>query len=200
MKPWYRAGMWVLVVAALLSLTWLAQRGRAIAGPALDPSAAGAQAAAVLVSLYSPGQAAALGDQFTIAVQISGLASPLSAFQFDLGYDPALIQPAGVTPGAFLSSTGRNILCPNPVYPTPSTMRLACVGAGEAPGPIGSGTLVLLKFTAMQVGTGQLTLSALQLPGGGTPPVPIPATMQGGQVTVVPAPGYIYLPLIFKAH
>ena len=202
MRPWHRAGIWLSIAMALLGLVWLTARSQAVAGPSLESAGASAEPAAVLVRVGPPDQTVAPGEQFAVAVEIAGLASPLSAFQFDLGYNPALVRPAGTSPGAFLSSTGRMIICPEPAYPNASTVRIACAGAGGASGPTGSGVLVTLTFVALDVGTSPLTLSALQLPGGGIPPMTIPATAQGGQVTIVPAPEgqSIYLPLILRAH
>jgi len=148
-------------------------------------------------------QTVRLGDTFDITVAISGLTTPLSAFQFDLGYDQDRIRFVGLTTGSFLASTGRMPICPQPAFPTAGSLRLACAVAGKEPGPIGSGVLLNITFTSVLTGTTQITLSSPQLAGPGLPPANIAATTEGGTVIIVPElqhEYYIHLPLIVKGR
>lgn len=162
--------------------------------PILSPNNAALQAGTATVSVQSPADPVELGEQFTVPINISDLTAPLSGFEFSLTYDPAVIAFDGAAVDPFLSSTGRQVQCPPPAFPSTNVVRIACAGAGEMGGPAGSGGLVTLTFTALSPGTSALDLSSILLPGSGVPPATIVATAQNGTAVVVPAPGADWTP------
>jgi hypothetical protein len=199
MKPWGRVGTLLLVIMGLVSILWLIAHSQATAEPAMQTMGAALQKSTHTTVAVQPSvQTVGRGERFTITVEIAGLDSPLSAFQFDLTYDPVVIDLAGIDDGRFLSTTGRNAVCPQPAHLAGGTLRFACAAAGEAAGPTGSGPLAILTFTALNRGTSTLTLSGLQLPGDGIPPAPIAATAEGGEVEVSVAMLPFYLPMVFR--
>src|ERR1017187_8890134 len=56
----------------------------------------------------------ALGQTFTLSVNISG-AADLYGYQFDLGFNPTVLQAISVTEGAFLGTGGPTIFLPGTI-------------------------------------------------------------------------------------
>lgn len=192
MKTWGLAGRLLLALVAVAGTIWLGSKEHSAAGSSLPE--------AVLVSVQPPTRTVEVGERFTTTVEIASLATPLTAFQFDLAYDPALIRPVGVAVGDFLRAPGRNLVCPPVAYPDVGVIRYACANTGEGVGRTGDGALAELTFTALISGTSPLALSGLQLAGPGVPAVAIAAEAQGGEVTVIPVStsAGIYLPLVMR--
>jgi len=150
--------------------------------------------------LVAPTTGAAIGGPFTVTLQIEGAGAPVSALQADVSYDPKIIEFQGLTPGAFLGSSGRQTLCP-PVAVAAGSVRLACASAGDGPGASGSGRLTVLHFVAVGSGVSDLTLGGAMLLDMGRPPLPFSLNLANGRVTVptptaTPAPAEIFLPVI----
>lgn len=125
-----------------------------------------------------------VGQVFTVTVDIAQMDTPLSAFQFDLGYDPTIVAYVGNTRGDFLPATGRSVVCPTPARIGAATVRLACASTGASPGATGAGTLSVLTFRAVGSGESDLTLGNIQLPDTGQPPTLVGSIPQNGHVTV----------------
>ncbi len=156
-----------------------------------------------ILSIQPTTQTVKPGETFSISVSVSGLTNPLTAYQLDLNYPQSSIRLIEVTPGGFLTSTGRTPVCPQPARMTSDTLRIACVTAGKGTGPTGSGSLIDLTFTAVLTGTAEINMSSLQLSGTGVPPISLEATAQGGTVIVsagLPDTRDIFLPVILKGH
>jgi hypothetical protein len=164
--------------------------------PAQADSVAGDQQA--VVSVLAPGDFVPSGSVFTVAIRAAHVIAPLSAFQFDLAYDPAVADLLYADAGPFLSATGREVVCPGLVEPAGGMARLACASTGQPRGATGEDTLAVLTFRAVGVGTSPLTLSNVQLPDDGRPPTLAPATLQNNVVTVESAGFKIFLPMIRK--
>jgi hypothetical protein len=143
-----------------------------------------------VLSVQPSSQMLLVGSYFTVTVQLSGLTSPLNAFQFDLNYDNTLVQPLNVVVNEqYLEGTGRTVVCPNPDQSTPTTIRVACASSGALAGPLADGALATITFWALDVGTTSLTLSEVLLPGEGAPPTLLTPTLQEGFVSVIPQAG-----------
>lgn len=214
MRTWRHVGVVLLAIVFLAGLLWLVRLGEVFAhsGSSKQLSASSesdlqpapvseSQVQPATVTVQPPTGSVLQGEHFTVAVKIAALATPLSAFQFDLSFDHLLLQSTGAEPGDFLISTGRSHICPKPSYPADDTIRFACATIGEAIGPTGDGNLAILNFTALDVGTSPLTISALQLPGPGVPPAQTPASLLGGEVTIISAgqsDNTLYLPVIMR--
>ncbi len=111
--------------------------------------------------------------------------SNLGAFQFDLTYDPAIVQVDSIALGEFPGSTGRNV---SPLGPRTDAGK-AVYGAfsfGDAAGPDGSGPLATVTLRAQAPGQTPLGLQNVQaIDVGGSH---IPVLTGGGTVTVTGSP------------
>jgi len=124
------------------------------------------------------------GDTIQITIEIHDVAN-LGAFQFDLTYDPAIVQVDNITLGDFPGSTGRSV---NPLGPKIQAGK-AVYGAfsfGDAAGPDGSGALATVTLKALAGGQTPLGLGNVQVIdiGGAR----IQASTQGAAVTVSGSP------------
>lgn len=118
----------------------------------VDPSTAGIQSVLDVQN----------GDSFFVDIVISGVESlsPLNAFQFNLGFDPAVLTAVSITDGGFLLE---------PVFPVAESIDN---GAGDVLfalvtlGPIGAsgdGILASLVFSASAAGASVLDLNTVLL-------------------------------------
>ncbi len=143
-----------------------------------------------VLSVQPSSQTVLAGSYFTVTIQLSDLSSTLSAFQSDLSFDPTRVQPVNIAVNEqYLAASGRAALCPNPIQPAPGIIRMACASSGEVDGPTADGVLGMVTFLAHEVGNSSLTLTNVYLPGAGVPPVLITASLQSGQVSVIPQAG-----------
>jgi hypothetical protein len=121
---------------------------------------------------------------FTLDVKIQNVTN-LGAFQFDLVFDPAVVQFQTFTEGAFLKSSGRTTIC-TPVFFPPNTETYGCVSNGAQAGPNGSGVLATVTFSPVAAGgPSALSLANGSLNDASIDALPIQATWQSGAVTVV---------------
>jgi general secretion pathway protein D len=139
-----------------------------------------------------------LGQPFAVTVDITGT-TDLYAYQFDLGYNPAILSLSTISEGNFLSAAGATFFIPGSID---NTAGLASATADSlltaVSGAAGSGTLVTFDFTAIGAGNSALTLSNLFLLDSSL--AAINGTTQNGSVTVgkvgVPEPSALVLLLI----
>jgi|SRR5208283_620377 len=111
-----------------------------------------------IVTVASPGLVT-LGNSFTVNITITG-AVDLYAFQFDLGFDPTLLQATSATEGAFLPSGGATFFIPGTIDNTAGIISAtADTLVGFVPGVNGNGDLVDIGFTTVGTGTSPLTLA-----------------------------------------
>jgi RHS repeat-associated protein len=135
------------------------------------------------VSVRPSAQAVAIGETFTVTVEAAGLTQGLSGFQFDLAYDPAVIDFVAADDTPFLGSTGRQVICPATVKQT-GRVRLACVSTGPTAGPTNSGDLIELSFYALADGASTLALEEVQLTDSARPPATMSVELHDGSVVV----------------
>ena len=146
------------------------------------------------VPIVSVGSATAgVGDFVTIPVSITD-AGELTSWQFDLAFDPTVVQGNAVTEGPFLSDFGNTFFVAGVIDNGTGLISLVAGGyAGLPPNPAGDGVLAEVQFQALASGTSQLVLSNVFLNlstegfeienaqitvTGPTPPaVPEPATL-----------------------
>jgi len=134
-----------------------------------------------------------VGEPLNVTVVITDV-TDLGAFQFDLKYDPALLQVTAVTLGDFLGSTERT-----------ASLQVLDIEGGktvfgytlrDGSGPDGHGVLANIELTAQRVGQGSLELENVKVTNTQLPVYAQILTAQGAEVMV---PGvYLYLPLIVK--
>jgi beta-glucosidase len=86
---------------------------------------------------------------FNVDVLIQG-AQNLGGFEFDLAFDPAVLEVQGATIGDLLGSTGRTVGALGPlVNGAAGTAASGAYSYGSPPGPNGNGKLVRLTIRAM---------------------------------------------------
>lgn len=170
-----------------------------------------AAVAVVAVTASRPAHAAAitapfvtvgLDDTFTIGIAITD-AVDLTAWQFDLAFDPTIVEATAVAEGPFLSSfspLGFTSFTPGVIDNASGLISLVAGSFNDLPpNPSGDGILATIEFHALAVGVSPLQFSSVFLNffhqgfdvsdgqitvvgpggggGGGETPVPEPATL-----------------------
>jgi len=123
-----------------------------------------ASAAGPTVRVEPPPGPVAPGSEFTTNVLIEN-AKDVTAFQFDLTYDPDVLEIKDMKLGPFLGSSGR---APQPLGPRLEPGRGVVGGftlGADKPGASGDGVLVIVTWKAKAAGTSQVSLSRLQVAG-----------------------------------
>jgi hypothetical protein len=136
---------------------------------------------ATLVWIDPPAQAVAPGASPAIDIRIDNVTG-LGSYEWQITYDPAVLNFVSVVDGPFLGSTGRSVFCLAPILDVGS-VRFGCVTAGVSPEPpSGSGVLSTVTFSAVAEGTSALNFkfASLSDPLGND----IPTGVQGGEVVV----------------
>jgi hypothetical protein len=161
----------------------------AVALGAVTPLGASSGETAALVSISPSNIVAVPGSPLLFAVVVENVTDKplhhpdepggLGAFEFTLPYDPLVMSFQNVTPGPFLSSSGRQVTCLPPLLDT-GIVRFGCVTEGNGPGASGGGTLATLQFAVFCPTAAELSFFSVNLaePFGKA----IPAEMQGGQL------------------
>ena len=133
-----------------------------------------------------------LNETFVVQVMIEA-AADLGGFQFDLTYDPSILQVQEAVVGDFLESTDRSAV---PVGPEVDNAEgWAAFGAasfGSGPGPSGAGVLATITCIARGGGSTVLHLQEVQVLDTALSVQPI--TAEDGRVTVMNAEGQIPAP------
>ena len=143
------------------------------------------------ISVQPATRAVSAGQTFTLSVQISG-ATDLYGYQFDLGFNPAVLAATSVTEGAFLATGGPTIFLPGTIDNVGGSITAnADILNGALSGVNGSGDLLDVTFRALTAGSSGVqifNLFALNSFGQG-----LTETIAGSTVTVsagsVPEPG-----------
>ncbi len=100
-------------------------------------------------------------DFFDVSVNINDI-TDLYAFQFDIGFDPTVLQAVGLTEGPFLANGGATFFFPGTIDNAAGTISFTADSLlGPDPGVTGSGNLVTLSFQAVGQGTSTISLSNL---------------------------------------
>ena len=128
------------------------------------------------------------GSAFTVTVGIQD-AQDLGAFQFNVAFNPSIVQVNDVALAPFLGSTGRNTATVGPeIDNVAGLLRYGAFTYGSQPGPNGYGALSTITLTAQALGTTLLDLNDVHLSDTeGNPQI---ATVEHGTVTVVATPCY----------
>jgi|ERR1017187_659961 general secretion pathway protein D len=133
-----------------------------------------------------------VGTSFDLPVTISGT-SDLYAFQFDVSYDPSILQLNSILEGSFLSSAGPTFFIPGTIDNTLGIATFTADALFGATGAAGTGTLATLDFQAVAGGVSALDLSNVILLDSNLNDISF--TAQSGQavVSAVPEPDSIWL-------
>jgi len=98
------------------------------------------------------------GQTFSANVMADG-ATDLGAFQFDILYDPAVVNVTAIELGAFLGSTSRTAQpLGASIDNAAGTVAFAAFSFGSSAGPEGTGLLATITLTAVGPGTSALNL------------------------------------------
>jgi len=96
-----------------------------------------------------------VSTQFTVTVNITAVVN-LFAWQFNMTFDPALLECKGVTEGPFLKTGGPTIFAGPVIDNNNGWVLVGCSLAGPIPGVTGSGDLAFVTFHCRGVGDGKL--------------------------------------------
>jgi hypothetical protein len=153
-----------------------------------SPLAPGSTQAVTATVAIDPGLADLdTSTTYTLAVTVEG-AEDLGGYQFDLTYDPEMVQVDDAALGAFLGSTGRNT---GPLGPEidngTGAVRFGAFSYGEEVGPYGDGVLAVVTYTTqLTPGETSLALTGVQLLD--TTAVQQPAEISGAVYTLLTGP------------
>ena len=115
-----------------------------------------------ILSVSAPASVS-VGDTFTVEVNVFQ-ATDLYGFQFDLGFDPTILQATGFTEGTFLSSIGSTFFFGGSIDNTAGSVAFNTDTLLGAPnGGNGNGLLMSFDFTAIAAGTSPLMISNVVL-------------------------------------
>ena len=135
------------------------------------------------VSITPPLSTVGVGDIFSVNVYVAG-AVDLTSWQFDLKYNPSLLQAESVTEGPFLNSFGTTLFQPGVIDHSTGEISLVTNAFVDfTPPPNGDGELAIVHFKALGLGVSPLELRNLFLNLDSN------VTATNGSVSVVPIPG-----------
>lgn len=175
----FMKGNFIVVVALLAALAL--HPVPALAGP--------------IVSITTPVSPVASGSFFDVFVEITDV-TDLYAFQFDVSFDPSILQAESVTQGAFLASGGSTLFIEGAIDNFAGSITwTANALTGAVSGVDGFGTLASLRFQAIAEGISSITLSEVTLLDSSLSDISF--TLNDGSVTVagnaVPEPATMLL-------
>ena len=101
------------------------------------------------------------GETFTMNVIVSNV-NDLFGFQFNVQYNPSIIEFQGFGEGGFLKQDGRSTFCLDLKKETGLVKNLVCTRLGRG-SVSGEGVLGTLTFSAVGTGTSQVTLTNVKL-------------------------------------
>ena len=126
-----------------------------------------------------------LGQNFDLNITIASVAD-LSDFQFDLEFNPTVLQATTISRGAFLSGAGMTLFEPGVIDNTGGRVTFTAEALEGASGANGSGVLATFGFIAAHSGTSTLTIDNITLLNSNL--FGIAATANSGTVSVADTP------------
>ena len=138
------------------------------------------------VSIDPASQEVFLGGSGATDVLVEDV-TDLYVFEFQIAFDPTLVEVVQIQPGDFLSP---DWLLENSVDNDNGTLAYALCQLNPSPPQSGDGVLATITWRGKVMGTSPITLTYVQL--GAPRGVPIPSSTQDGEITVgEPGPGPI---------
>jgi general secretion pathway protein D len=129
-----------------------------------------------------------VGATFALPVDVAGV-SDLYAYQFDVTYNPALLELQSIAEGPFLGTAGPTFFTPGSIDNSVGAATFwANALIGSIPGASGDGEIASLTFRALAAGTSAVSpASVILLDSNGND---IDFTAESGSVTApIPEPG-----------
>lgn len=125
------------------------------------------------------------GDSFSVSIEVGNI-NDLAGFQFDVSFDPTVLEVVSIEKGTFLSATsGTYWLEPGTDNNTGLITDIASARTAKG-GANGSGTLAIITFKAIQAGESHVRLQSIVL--SDSTGRQIPATSVDAAVTVMEFP------------
>lgn len=137
---------------------------------------------AATISILPSSVSVAPGQIFTLDIAVSDV-TDLYAFEFDLGFNPAVLSANGVTEGPFLATGGSTFFIEGAIDNT--TGAISATGNSlltAIAGVSGNGVLARASFTALAPGATNINLFGILLLDSSLSGIPV--TNLGGTVTV----------------
>lgn len=129
----------------------------------VDIPEVGAVAPDTRVRLEPADSVVGLNETFAVQVMIEE-ANDLGAFEFELAYDPSILQVKEAALGDFLGSTGRSVVPIGPeVDNEEGRTTFGAISFLSGPGPSGTGVLATITFIAQGEGSTFLALLEVQV-------------------------------------
>jgi hypothetical protein len=150
-------------------------------------------AGATIIQISSNAQTAAVGQSVNITVDVASVVD-LYAYQFDLLFDPSVLQVKSLSEGSYLVSGGPTIFIPGTVDNGGGLVSATAAVLESAAGVSGSGVLVMFDFTAIAAGSTNINLDNVVLLDSGLSG--IAATISNGSVAISAVPEPLYTPLV----
>ncbi|HJX06396.1 MAG TPA: cohesin domain-containing protein [Candidatus Nanoarchaeia archaeon] len=134
------------------------------------------------VFLQPASSSANVGNEFAVEVRIKDV-NALFGFQFDINYDPQILEVKEVKEGSLLNNEATTqTFCMNPNLGTPGLIKnVICTKLGEGSAS-GSGLLETITFKALAAGQSDITFSNFKL--ADSKGVEIKATSSNGKADV----------------
>ena len=144
-----------------------------------------------IVGIQPPLLTPALGGFFDVYVEISSV-TDLYAFQFDIRFDPAILSAIGVSEGSFLMFGGSTFFIPGSIDNTEGTVSFTADALeGVIGGMSGGGTLAVLQFQALAVGSIPIDLLNVKLLDSSADNIPF--SSEGGTINAVPESSTMFI-------
>ncbi len=147
----------------------------------MQPTATPDPGSNTFIRINPASQTAALNTETCVDVIVDSTPA-MGSFQFTLNFPANLLRVTDISAGAFLGSTGRNIVPFEEIDNANGVATYGQASFGSQAGASGSGTLAMVCFTPQAAGTATLSLSASQLtdvPGNN-----LNHNRQGGNITI----------------
>ncbi len=143
-----------------------------------------------VLSITTPSSNVTVGSALTLTVKITDVLD-LSAFEFGLSFNPAVLQAISVTEGPFLGTGGNTFFGAGSINNSTGKISSVFDGLiGAVPGVSGTGNLATLNFNVIGVGLSTLMFSdVLFLSSLGADLLPQVQNGSVNAVAVIPEPG-----------
>lgn len=153
-------------------------------GAALFSANAWAAGPTLLVS--SSANPAVQGSTVTLSVKVEELVD-LFAFQYNLSFNPAVLQAASLSEGSFLSAAGETFYSAGTINNSTGLIGLTVnTLLGPVPGVSGNGVLSSVVFNVIGSGTSNIGFSAVEFLDSSLNSMTL--QVQGGSIQAVPVP------------